>query len=143
MAVHNSHYGLIQDNVAWNYNGFLCGTEDGSKSYNVFDQNFAVRSNGSGGAWPGSTLNTIGMFWDPTHPSSTNTTQRDELFVYDYQGQVGNNFRVYYLEQATQNIAGGPGPCNDTVTRPEIRGITCPIGGGATVPAAPSVLRVQ
>jgi len=46
MAVHNSHYGLIQDNVAWNYNGFLCGTEDGSKSYNVFDQNFAVRSNG-------------------------------------------------------------------------------------------------
>jgi hypothetical protein len=62
----------------------------------------------SGGAWPGSTLNTIGMFWDPTHPSSTNTTQRDELFVYDHQGQVGNNFRVYYLEQATQNIAGGP-----------------------------------
>ena len=26
------------------------------------------------------------------------------VFVYNYQGQVGNNFRVYFREQATQDL---------------------------------------
>ena len=98
-------------------------------------------------AWPGRPLVTISRPWDPTLSASTNTTQKDELFVYDYQAQAGNNFQVYYKEQATQNIAGGLAPCNDTTTRPEISGITCPLGGtpppSPTVPLAPSVLRVQ
>lgn len=46
IAVHNSHYGLIQDNVVYNYNGSSIATEDGSESYNVFDHNFAVRGMG-------------------------------------------------------------------------------------------------
>jgi len=98
-------------------------------------------------AWPGRSLVAISRPWEPTHGSSTNTTQRDELFVYDYQAQVGNNFQVYYKEQATQNIAGGLAPCNNTTTRPEINGITCPLGGtpppSPTVPVAPSALQVQ
>jgi hypothetical protein len=96
-------------------------------------------------AWPGNPLTAIQMVWDPTHFSSTNTTQRDELFVYNYQGQLGNNFRVYYLEQANQNIAGGRALCSDTTTRPEIRGITCPFAGTTTVlrPTPPFNLRIR
>jgi hypothetical protein len=46
IAIHNSHYGLIQDNVVYNYNGASIATEDGSESYNVFDHNFALRGMG-------------------------------------------------------------------------------------------------
>ena len=46
IAIHNSHYGLIQDNVVYNYNGSAIATEDGSESFNVFDHNFVVRGLG-------------------------------------------------------------------------------------------------
>jgi hypothetical protein len=46
IAVHGSHYGLIQDNVVYNYNGASIATEDGSESFNVFDHNFALRGIG-------------------------------------------------------------------------------------------------
>ena len=46
ITVHGSHYGLIQDNVVYNYNGASVATEDGSESFNVFDHNFAIRGIG-------------------------------------------------------------------------------------------------
>ncbi len=46
ITVHGSHYGLIQDNVVYNYNGAAVATEDGSESLNVFDHNFALRGMG-------------------------------------------------------------------------------------------------
>jgi G8 domain len=46
IAIHNSHYGLIQHNVVYNYNGASIATEDGSESLNVFDHNFALRGMG-------------------------------------------------------------------------------------------------
>jgi hypothetical protein len=49
IAIHNTHYGLVQDNVLYNYGGALVTTEDGSESYNVIDHNFALRSRGIGG----------------------------------------------------------------------------------------------
>ena len=48
VTVHNSHYGLIQDNVVYNTHGAGIVTEDGTESFNVFDHNFAMRSQGSG-----------------------------------------------------------------------------------------------
>jgi hypothetical protein len=48
VAVHNSHYGLIQDNVVYRTHGAGIVTEDGTESFNVFDHNFALRSDGSG-----------------------------------------------------------------------------------------------
>jgi len=48
VTVHNSHYGLVQDNVVYNTHGAGIVTEDGTESYNVFDHNFAMRSGGSG-----------------------------------------------------------------------------------------------
>jgi hypothetical protein len=48
ITVHNSHYGLIQDNVVYNSRGAGIVAEDGTESFNVFDHNFSMRSEGSG-----------------------------------------------------------------------------------------------
>jgi hypothetical protein len=48
ITVHNSHYGLIQDNVVYNAAGAGIVTEDGNEAFNVFDHNFALRVRGSG-----------------------------------------------------------------------------------------------
>ncbi|HEV8348412.1 MAG TPA: DUF4082 domain-containing protein [Vicinamibacterales bacterium] len=49
VAIHDSHYGLVSDNVLYNYGGALLTTEDGSESYNVIERNFAMRGTGTGG----------------------------------------------------------------------------------------------
>ena len=43
ITVHNSHYGLVRDNVVYNTRGAGIVTEDGTESFNVFDHNFALR----------------------------------------------------------------------------------------------------
>jgi len=48
ITIHNSHYGLIRDNVVYNARGAGIVTEDGTESFNVFDHNFALRIEGSG-----------------------------------------------------------------------------------------------
>lgn len=81
-------------------------------------------------AWPGQPLRTIEM----NHHLDVGNSQPFDPFrvqVYNYQVAGGINFRVYFHEQATQNLYGGLAPCNDTTTRPEIDGITC------TIAAAP------
>src|SRR5579872_7402652 len=54
ITVHNSHYGLIRDNVVYNTRGAGIVTEDGTESFNVFEHNFAMRSQGSGEFAPSS-----------------------------------------------------------------------------------------
>ncbi len=44
--IHGSHYGLIQDNVLYNWAGAGIITEDGSESYNVIDHNYVLRMTG-------------------------------------------------------------------------------------------------
>ena len=48
ITIHNSHYGLVKDNVVYNAQGAGIVTEDGNESFNVFDHNFALRVKGSG-----------------------------------------------------------------------------------------------
>ncbi len=48
ITVHNSHYGLIQDNVVYNSRGAGIVAEDGTESFNIFEHNFSMRSEGSG-----------------------------------------------------------------------------------------------
>jgi hypothetical protein len=48
ITIHNSHYGLIRDNVVYNAAGAGIVTEDGNEGFNVFDHNFALRVKGSG-----------------------------------------------------------------------------------------------
>ena len=49
VAVHNSHYGLIEDNVAYDWKGAGFVTEDGSETAVIFRRNFALRGTGIGG----------------------------------------------------------------------------------------------
>jgi hypothetical protein len=48
ITVHNTHYGLVRDNVVYNTRGAGIVTEDGTESFNIFEHNFALRSEGSG-----------------------------------------------------------------------------------------------
>jgi hypothetical protein len=60
VTVHNSHYGLVQDNVVYNTHGAGIVTEDGTESFNVFEHNFAMRSGGSGDFAPRSGYGGVG-----------------------------------------------------------------------------------
>ena len=48
ITIHNTHYGLVQDNVIYNAAGAGIMTEDGSETANVIQNNFIVRSWGTG-----------------------------------------------------------------------------------------------
>ncbi len=48
ITVHDSHFGLIQDNVVYNMAGAGIMTEDGNETMNVFDHNFVARVAGTG-----------------------------------------------------------------------------------------------
>jgi hypothetical protein len=84
-------------------------------------------------AWPGRPLQTIGMHHDLSR-GNAQPNDRYEVIVEHYQGLAGNNFRVYFAEQATENLYGGIAPCRDTTTRPEIDGITCGLSPGLLPP---------
>lgn len=47
-VVHNSHYGLVQENVAYDLDGSAFVTQDGSETGNKFIRNFAMRIIGTG-----------------------------------------------------------------------------------------------
>jgi len=48
IAIHNTHYGLVKDNVVYDIQGAGVMTEDGSESFNVIEHNFVVRVRGTG-----------------------------------------------------------------------------------------------
>jgi hypothetical protein len=93
-------------------------------------------------AWPGRPLQTIEMF-HTTARGNSQVNDRYDVFVHDYQGQPGNDFRVYFREQATQNLYGGLAPCTNATARPEIDGLTCPMTGNPPgAPDLPKGLRI-
>jgi len=93
-------------------------------------------------SWPGRSLQTIEMNHN-TSKGNNQPNDKYEIFVDNYQGQAGNNFRVYFHQQATQNVYGGLAPCTNTTLRPEIDGITCPMTGAPPgAPSAPTGLRI-
>ncbi|MGH7887496.1 MAG: G8 domain-containing protein, partial [Candidatus Binatia bacterium] len=49
ITVHDSHYGLINNNVVYNAGGWGIGTEDGGESFNEFSANFVAKVRGEGG----------------------------------------------------------------------------------------------
>jgi hypothetical protein len=91
-------------------------------------------------ALPGRPLRTVTMEF-LTHNGSYDNDSADNVYVYDYQGTPGANFRVFYAQQASSHgqhdplLAGGPATCAPNTDRPEVNGIVCPIVG--TPPSAP------
>ena len=44
MTVHDTHYGLIQRNIAYDGKGSAIATEDGNEAFNVFERNFVIHT---------------------------------------------------------------------------------------------------
>jgi hypothetical protein len=84
-------------------------------------------------AWPGQALQTIAKTWSGTNQLNPNVS--DSSLVNAYQANASDNFRLYYPQQATQNVAGGLAPCSNT--RPEILGLVCPTSS-TTLPPPPA-----
>ena len=127
---------LVQDSFIATFNGIVLVTSGapGDGPNDTFPNRAQIIRNVSFAALPGRSLRTITMDFE----DHGDTNSDDRTFVYNYQGQEGNDFRVYYNEQATQNIAGGLAPCTNTTARPEIDGISCPMSG--TPPPEPTSL---
>jgi hypothetical protein len=63
IGIHNSHYGLIQDNVAYDTRGAAFMTEDCSESYNLIESNIALRTTGQGDRGSTTGLAGVGFFF--------------------------------------------------------------------------------
>jgi hypothetical protein len=112
VVVHNSHYGLIKDNVAYNYAGSLFMFEDGSESFNVVDHNFALRSTGTGNR---EALGTEGGgFWfrGPNNRLRNNVAANlwgdnpEAAYGFKYFMRVLGNVKVPAFQGADTSVAG-------------------------------------
>ena len=62
VTIHDSHYGLVEDNVVVGARGAGFATEDGSESYNLFKHNFASAGAGSTARTPrGNMVDAVGV----------------------------------------------------------------------------------
>jgi hypothetical protein len=99
ITIHNTHFGLVQDNVVYDTRGAAIVTEDGTESFNVFDHNFAVRSEGAGDNAPRSGYGGGGPdpggegsgFWfsGPNNYVRNNVAASTDMFGFSLAGGVG------------------------------------------------------
>jgi hypothetical protein len=62
IAINDSHYGLVQNNVLYDWSGAGLVTESGNESYNVIDHNFVVRTMERGHSAPSFTWDRADSF---------------------------------------------------------------------------------
>jgi hypothetical protein len=148
-GIHTSRVGMgpqtIENSYLRNVSNVVVSTLGSANGGAWIPPRLTLLRNLSFAVWPGNNLRTITMDWEVLADGQANTTQRDEVKVYQYQGNPADNFQTYYTVQATQNVAGGVAPCSDT--RPEIQGLVCLIAtkpgeGSGTALAAPTDLQV-
>jgi hypothetical protein len=108
IAIHDSHYGLIQQNVVYNSAGTAVMFEDGSESYNVIDSNFALRSVGEGGRLSIGTEG--GGFWFKGPNNYVRNNVAADVWGNQPEAAYGFKFFLYYLG----NIKVPTGPGADT-----------------------------
>jgi hypothetical protein len=86
---------------------------------------------------PGMPLKSLVPTWMPKGDLSDN--QR-AMLVYNAQGVAGDDYRVWYPQQAPglPMVFKEKAPCNDTTTHPAVAGITCPISYSAPDTIHPS-----
>jgi hypothetical protein len=99
ITIHNTHYGLVQDNVVYNARGAAIVTEDGTESFNVFDHNFTVRAHGAADAAPRSGYGGSGPdpgadgsgFWfsGPNNYIRNNVAANADVFGFSLAGLLG------------------------------------------------------
>ncbi|MGH9256860.1 MAG: G8 domain-containing protein [Vicinamibacterales bacterium] len=116
ITIHNSHYGLIEDNVVYNSRGAGIVAEDGTESFNVFAHNFAVRSEGSGEFAPrsgyGGATNDPGGegagFWlrGPNNILRNNVAANVDVFGYGIAAGALDTVRIPKFKGADPSKAG-------------------------------------
>ena len=116
ITVHNSHHGLVQDNVVYNSRGAAIVTEDGNESFNIFEHNFAMRSEGSGEFAPrsgygGATADPGGEgagFWlrGPNNILRNNVAANVDVFGYGIAAGAIEEVRVPAFKGADTTRAG-------------------------------------
>jgi hypothetical protein len=112
VAIHNSHYGLVKDNFAYNFAGGLFVTEDGSESYNLIEHNFAVRSNGTGGRMAEGTEGTGFWFRGPNNYVRSNVAANvwgdnpEAAYGYKYFMIYLGNIRIPNFKGADTSVSG-------------------------------------
>ena len=116
VTIHNSHYGLIQDNVAYNYGGAHFMFEDGSESYNVIDHNFAMRSKGTGDRLADGTEGTGFWFRGPNNYIRRNVAAN--LWGNTTEAAYGYKFFMRFLGNINiPNFKGADTPAPESIQR--------------------------
>ncbi len=124
VTVHNSHYGLVQDNVVYNTHGAGIVTEDGTETANVFDHNFALRSGGSGDFAPRSGYSGAGPdpggegagFWfrGPNNYIRNNVAANADTFGFGLAAGALGTVRVPSFKSAETNKDADTEPLDTT-----------------------------
>src|SRR5262249_9187261 len=84
--------------------------------------------------YPGApSFTTIEMFYNPSTTGGNNFIQKDEVFVYSYNGVLGDNFQLYYVQQSPDFIVPKTtyyGPDNNGDGIPDnVDSLGCPEAG--------------
>jgi hypothetical protein len=116
ITIHNTHYGLVQDNVVYNSRGAAIVAEDGTESFNVFAHNFTIRSEGSGDFAPrsgygGATADPGGEgagFWmrGPNNIIRDNVAANVDVFGFGLAAGALGNARIPKFKGADTSKAG-------------------------------------
>ena len=126
ITVHNTHHGLVRDNVVYDARGAAIVTEDGNESFNVFDHNIAIRVHGAGENAPrsgygGPVADPGGEgsgFWfsGPNNYIRNNVAANAEVFGYSLAGPAGT-LRIPAAKGADTTVASETQPF-DTAASP-------------------------
>jgi hypothetical protein len=125
LTIHNSHFGLVRDNVVYDARGAGIVAEDGSETMNVFEHNFVMRSEGSGDFAPrsgyGGAANDPGGegsgFWlrGPNNVVRNNVAANVEVFGFDVAAGALGTVRAPRAPGADTSEEGGSRALDTTV----------------------------
>jgi hypothetical protein len=128
ITVHNTHHGLVAENVVFDARGAAIVTEDGTESFNVFDHNFTVHTQGvadatpRGGGYgggPGPEPGGEGSgFWfsGPNNYVRNNVAASADVFGFSLAGSIGT-VRIPAAKGADTTTEAGTHPF-DTAASP-------------------------
>jgi len=102
--INDSHYGLVQHNVVYNWAGSGINVQSGSESHNVLDHNFVVRVNGTGNRQDAG-RDGAGFWIKSPLTSLTNNVACNVTSQYEYS----YGFTLYFVYVEWKRIPNAPG----------------------------------
>ena len=110
LTIHDSHYGLVSDNVLLNWAGAGIVTQDGSESYNVIERNFVARISGNGSRMSAGREGVGYWFRGPNNYVRDNvaTNIQDKVYTYGYNlwFRYTGNRRIPAFQGADASVDG-------------------------------------